>query len=85
MKLFPCKQMKNFQSTKIVPHKFYFKNSTVYGTIINLLKTILMEFFGIKDDMKNWLYSNTKSSIYLCMHVFFFKNFRSVIQVVLLY
>lgn len=76
--------MKNFQSTKIVL-KFYFKNSTVYGTIINLLKTILMGFFGIKDDMKNWLYSNTKSLIYLCMHVFFLKIFRSVIQVVLLY
>lgn len=85
MKLFPCKQMKNFQSTKIVPHTFYFKNSIVYGTIINLLKTILMGFFGIKDDIKNWLYSNTKSSIYLCMHVFFLKNFRSVMQVVLLY
>lgn len=59
MKLFPCKQMKNFQSTKIVPHKFYFKNSTVYGTIFNLLKTILMGFFGIKDDIKNWLYSKS--------------------------
>lgn len=73
MKLFPRKQMKNFQSTKIVPHKFYFKNSTVYGTIINLLKTILMGFFGIKDDIKNWLYSKSIQNpqfTFACMRSF---------------